>query len=115
MTLTAEAVWEAIRTFCPEYEWEAWDEFHWNLTRKEAVKLPGVGWAYLMESNQDQFGCDQYQGQFYTVFKVNNSDGEEKYFRRFGSYHSFVGYEYDGPVHEVTGRLVPRYVWEAVE
>lgn len=114
MTITAGAVHEAIKSRCPSSDYEAWDDFHWELTREEAVELPGVGWAYFVESNQDAFGEDERQGQFYTVFRVSNNKQEQKTFRRFGQYHSFVGYEFDGPIHEVVGTLQPRYVWSAV-
>lgn len=88
-----------------------------TLRRSEGVELPGVGWAYFVESNSEHFGEDERQGEYYVIFKIVEPvfNRPETFFRKTGNYQSWVyNSQWDGPTHEVVGVLRPRYDWHNV-
>jgi hypothetical protein len=88
----------------------SWTYFRSELINKEAVELPGVGYAYLIEDNDAE--ADSYGdtcGPVDFVFKVG-----DRHFRKLGYEDSYNGKEWNGTLEEVEAVPVRRTNWQAV-
>lgn len=95
-----------------EYDVSGWGELVEALfwTDSANVELDGIG---TITGIEDHGGGEGSGEERWFVFKVTDSAGEERVFRRNGYYASFYGSDFDGPTEEVYPVQKTVTVWEA--
>ena len=75
-------------------------EDFWYEIEYSDYEIPGIGTATCVEAETggEGYGDDR---ETYVVFKVTDRDGNERLFRRTGTYASFVGTEWRDGLVEV--------------
>lgn len=92
---------------------DVWCFFYKALLNKEAVELPGIGYAYYADADVESKNYWE-EGDIWFVFKVTQAGRPDRFFRRSGYYSSYGGREFDGGTTEVTGRQVIKTEWSEV-
>lgn len=92
----------------PESGWGRWEEeLSYNSTGK-SVEVPGVGTVSMAYSETGGEGSAE---DIYMIFKIEDEDGNEKFYEQRGAYYSYDGSNWDGNFSEVVPREVKVTRW----
>jgi hypothetical protein len=89
---------------------DVWGAFYKDLLKHEALPLPDIGYAYLLDSTVETKGYWD-EGNMFFVFRITSANQPERIFRMNGYHSSYDGRVFDGHVEEVEGRQVVKYEW----
>ncbi len=78
---------------------------------EQGKELPGIGRVLVIDS----YGGEGQGEERWFVFKVTDTEGNERIFRKDGYYASHYGTDWDGDVTEVEQVKKMIDVWEAVK
>ncbi|MBO0676910.1 hypothetical protein JRC04_05495 [Mycolicibacterium sp. S2-37] len=88
--------------------------FRLLLLNAEAVKLGDLGYAFIVQEQEEERGYYN-EGPLYYVFKLVDADRNERFFKVDGNYTSYDGAEYYAHnLVEVQPAPVQRVTWAAI-